>query len=123
MFWLLAFASATHDIAADGFYMLALAEKQQSAFVGVRSTFFRLAMITGQGALVVLAGKLFEANGNYVAAWQVVFALLALIFVGAGLWHAVMLPRPASDHAALRSHNSIAEFFAVFAAFFKAAWR
>jgi MFS transporter, PAT family, beta-lactamase induction signal transducer AmpG len=119
MFWLLAFASATHDIAADGFYMLALAEKQQAAFVGVRSTFFRLAMLTGQGALVVLAGRLFEGNGNVVAAWQVVFALLAGMFVVAGAWHAFVLPRPASDHAAPRGHNPIAGFFAVFAAFFE----
>jgi MFS transporter, PAT family, beta-lactamase induction signal transducer AmpG len=119
MFWLLAFASATHDIAADGFYMLALTEKQQAAFVGVRSTFFRLAMLAGQGALVVLAGKLFEAHGSHVAAWQAVFALLAGLFVVAGVWHAVMLPRPASDHAAARGSNAVAEFFAVFAAFFR----
>jgi MFS transporter, PAT family, beta-lactamase induction signal transducer AmpG len=119
MFWLLAFASATHDIAADGFYMLALTEKKQAAFVGVRSTFFRLAMITGQGALVVLAGKLYEADGSYVAAWQVVFGVLGALFVAAGLWHAFALPRPASDHAAAPSHGGVAEFFAVFAAFFK----
>ena len=118
MFWLLAFASATHDIAADGFYMLALTEKKQAALVGVRSTFFRLGMIAGQGALVVLAGKLFETNGNYVLAWQVVFVLLAAMFVAAALWHGWVLPRSASDHAAPRSDNALAEFFAVFAAFF-----
>ena len=57
-FWLLAFSSATHDIAADGFYMLALTESQQSFFVGIRSTFYRVAMIAGQGLLVILAGYL-----------------------------------------------------------------
>lgn len=57
-FWLLAFSSATHDIAADGFYMLALSEGQQSFFVGIRSTFYRVAMIAGQGLLVILAGFL-----------------------------------------------------------------
>jgi MFS transporter, PAT family, beta-lactamase induction signal transducer AmpG len=119
MFWLLAFASATHDIAADGFYMLALTEKKQAAFVGVRSTFFRLAMITGQGALVVLAGKLYEADGSYVAAWQVVFGVLCALFVAAGLWHAFMLPRPASDHAAAPARGGVVEFFVVFAAFFR----
>jgi MFS transporter, PAT family, beta-lactamase induction signal transducer AmpG len=122
VFWLLAFASATHDIAADGFYMLALAEKQQAAFVGVRSTFFRLAMLAGQGALVVLAGRLFEAHGSHAMAWQTVFALLAGLFIAAGVWHAVMMPWPGSDHAAARgqdsSKNTVAEFFAVFAAFF-----
>ncbi len=56
LFYLLAFSSATHDIAADGFYMLATTEKEQAFFVGVRSTFFRLALITGQGLLVILAG-------------------------------------------------------------------
>ncbi|MFM8334441.1 MAG: MFS transporter, partial [Opitutaceae bacterium] len=64
VFWLMAFASATHDIAADGFYMLALPERTQAAFVGVRSTFYRLAMIAGQGGLVVLAGALHESRGG-----------------------------------------------------------
>ena len=53
-FWLLAFASATHDIAADGYYMLALDSGEQSFFVGIRNTFYRLATIFGQGILVML---------------------------------------------------------------------
>ena len=60
-FWLLAFSSATHDIAADGFYMLGLSKHDQAFFVGIRSTFYRLAMLTGQGLLVILAGY-FEAK-------------------------------------------------------------
>lgn len=62
-FYLLAFTSATHDIAADGFYMLATTEKEQAFFVGVRSTFFRLALITGQGLLVILAGYIQAHTG------------------------------------------------------------
>ena len=61
--WLIAFSSATHDIAADGFYMLALDSSQQSFFVGIRSTFYRLAMISGQGALIILAGFLETSTG------------------------------------------------------------
>ena len=61
--WLLAFSSATHDIAADGFYLLALDEGDQSLFVGIRSTFYRAAMITGQGLIVVLAGYLEASTG------------------------------------------------------------
>jgi MFS transporter, PAT family, beta-lactamase induction signal transducer AmpG len=57
IFWLLAFLSATHNTAIDGFYMLGLSESQQSAFVGIRSTFYRVAIIVGQGLLVVLAGQ------------------------------------------------------------------
>jgi len=60
-FWLLAFSSATHDIAADGFYMLGLSRHDQAFFVGIRSTFYRIAMLTGQGLLVILAGY-FEAK-------------------------------------------------------------
>ncbi len=62
-FWLLAFSSATHDIAADGFYMLGLSEHDQAFFVGIRSTFYRLAMITGQGLLIILAGYLESVTG------------------------------------------------------------
>lgn len=62
-FWLLAFSSATHDIAADGFYMLGLSEGDQSFFVGIRSTFYRIAMLTGQGLLVIVAGSLESATG------------------------------------------------------------
>lgn len=62
-FWLLAFSSATHDIAADGFYMLGLTKRDQAFFVGIRSTFYRFAMITGQGLLIILAGYLESSTG------------------------------------------------------------
>jgi len=71
-FWLIAFSSATHDISADGFYMLALTESQQSFFIGIRSTFYRVAMIAGQGLLVVLAGYLEGAMGVHSAEFKVV---------------------------------------------------
>lgn len=119
VFWLMAFSSATHDIAADGFYMLALPERAQAAFVGVRSTFYRLAMIAGQGALVVLAGTLRDASGSFTYAWSVVFFVLAAMFVAAALLHHAVLPRPAADHAAPRNAEFVQEFFAVFAAFFR----
>lgn len=61
IFWLVAFSSATHDIAADGFYMLALDTHDQAMYVGIRSTFYRVATIAGQGLLVILAGLL-ESN-------------------------------------------------------------
>jgi MFS transporter, PAT family, beta-lactamase induction signal transducer AmpG len=119
VFWLMAFASATHDIAADGFYMLALREKQQAAFVGVRSTFYRLAMIAGQGGLVYLAGELAQRSGNVVQAWVVVMAVLALMFALAGSYHLFMLPRPASDLPSPRSAAFAADFVHVFAEFFR----
>ena len=68
-FWLMAFSSATHDIAADGFYMLGLTEEQQAFFIGIRNTFYRVAMLTGQGLLVMLAGLLEESTGRISFAW------------------------------------------------------
>lgn len=70
-FWLLAFSSATHDIAADGFYMLALDTNKQAMFVGIRSTFYRIATITGQGILIILAGFLESVSGMDPVALQV----------------------------------------------------
>jgi len=97
VFWLMAFASATHDIAADGFYMLALKQHQQAAFVGIRSLFYRVSMIAGQGGLVYLAGHLAETTGQVVLAWQVVLGLLAVTFLLLFAWHRAVLPRPVED--------------------------
>jgi MFS transporter, PAT family, beta-lactamase induction signal transducer AmpG len=122
IFWLMAFASATHDIAADGFYMLALPEHHQSAFVGVRNTFYRLAMIAGQGAIVVLAGSIEQwSGGNITLAWSSAFAVLALLFPLFALYHRFFLPAPESDAPALdRSSGGILnEFLRTFALFFK----
>ncbi len=119
VFWLMAFASATHDIAADGFYMLALSPGSQSAFVGVRSTFYRLAMIAGQGGLVYLAGQMTDRTGNAVTAWQVVFAVLAAAFGLVAAYHAWALPSPAGDRAAPRTGRPWADFLNVFSAFFR----
>ncbi len=118
MFWLLAFASATHDIAADGFYLLALDRRRQAAFVGVRSTFYRIAMLGGQGGLVALAGWLTDLHGSPVLAWSWVFAGLAGLFGVFALWHAWALPSPADDRPAPRGSAFWREFFAVFRSFF-----
>ena len=119
VFWLLAFTSATHDIAADGFYLLALPAHQQASFVGVRSTFFKLAMIAGQGGLVWLAGSWQKASGKAGQTWAIVFWLLAAFFVLMSLYHLVALPRPAGDHAVRSESQMTKGFFAVFAAFFR----
>ena len=123
VFWLMAFASATHDIAADGFYMLALTAGSQAAFVGVRSTFYRLAMIGGQGGLVYLAGLLQERSGQPASAWAWVMGLMALLFGVAALWHAWALPQPAVDQPASRHAAGTAEFWADFLAVFAAFFR
>ncbi|HEY1090818.1 MAG TPA: MFS transporter [Burkholderiaceae bacterium] len=120
IFWLMAFASATHDIAADGFYLLALKQHEQAAFVGVRSTFYRLANIGGQGGLVYLAGELQERSGSFRTAWAVVFGVLCAVFVAIAIYHQWVLPRPAGDQRSDRSQgNPLKDFLPVFIAFFK----
>jgi len=121
LLWLLAFSSATHDIAADGFYMLGLSEKQQAFFVGVRSTFYRLAMIAGQGLLVMVAGYLETSTGDVPLAWSITFFTLAGLFVLFFLYHGLVLPRPAADGS--RTAENLQQVFAGFAEVFVSFFR
>ena len=126
VFWLLAFSSATHDIAADGFYILALDDNQQATFVGIRSTFYRIAMITGQGALVVLAGDLetvsvFGIGGSVPTAWSATIGFVAALFLAFTLYHLVALPRPQTDVGTAQARSSVLvkEFITTFVEFFR----
>lgn len=119
VFWLMAFSSATHDIAADGFYLLAMKQGEQAAYVGVRSTFYRLASLSAQGGLVYLAGMWTLSTGSVTQAWSLVFGLLAAVFLVVGAYHFFALPKPASDVATARGQNPAREFFAVFAHFLR----
>lgn len=97
-FWVMAFSSATHDIAADGFYMLGLNEHEQAWFVGIRSTFYRLATIFGQGVLVMVAGNLQVIYRDDIPySWSLMFYGVAGIFIALWLWHGYVLPRPRED--------------------------
>lgn len=122
LFWITAFASATHDIAADGFYMLALKPKDQSLFVGIRSTFYRLSSIFGQGVLVVIAGLLEKNLGDVPKAWSVTLLVSAVIFALITLWHTFNLPKPESDHARKSGNGAgeiMREFGRTFVTFFQ----
>ena len=121
IFWLMAFSSATHDIAADGLYMLGLDSHQQALFVGIRSTFYRIATIAGQGLLIMLAGYLERTTGNIPYAWSITFMVLAGLFLALWLYHQVVLPRPDSDRPAreVSANTLMKEFFATFASFFQ----
>ena len=121
VFWITAFASATHDIAADGFYMLALEPGTQSEFVGIRSTFYRLSSIFGQGVLVALAGVLDTKTGDVHYAWKLTLLLCAVIFSAITLYHTWSLPRPSSDRMAANTtaKDILKEFARTFATFFK----
>ena len=120
MLWLMAFSSATHDIAADGFYMLALTPQEQAFFVGIRSTFYRIASIVGQGLLIMFAGVL-ESRFRPSQAWSMTFAITAIVFLVLCFYHTVILPRPAADHATknIKWHSVTLEFVNTFITFFR----
>ena len=117
-FWLLAFSSATHDIAADGYYMEVLDDGQQSYFVGIRSTFYRLAMITGQGLIVILAGKL-EQLYDVKTAWQLTMGLLSSILILVALYHAFVLPKTRQTSSKFPTTQGLSAYYEVFATFFR----
>ena len=111
-FWLMAFSSATHDIAADGFYMLGLDQHEQAYFVGIRSTFYRIATIFSSGLLVGLAGALQVLTRSIRYSWSLVFYLMAGLFVAFWLYHNWMLPRPSED--ADRGRKTASDIFREF---------
>ena len=118
--WLMAFSSATHDIASDGYYMLGLpTQRQQAAFVGVRSAFYKLAMIAGQGGLVYLAGQLMLSSGDPAHAWAVVFGVMSALFLLLCAYHQLILPRPDADHGVAAGGALWADFVTTFHSFFQ----
>lgn len=120
IFYIAAFASATHDIAADGFYMIALDTHRQSLFVGIRSTFYRIASVFGQGVIVVVAGLLEERLGDIPKAWSLTLVGCAVIFGLLAVWHTRALPRVETGSGADVSASAIfKDFGRSFASFFR----
>ena len=123
VFWLVAFSSATHDIAADGFYMLGLTPHQQAFFVGIRSTFYRFATIAGQGLLIMLAGWLEEMTGRTSYAWSITFFTLAGCLLALWLYHSFVLPRPDQDCPSVarqgEARSILTDFLLTFRSFFQ----
>lgn len=123
LFIITAFASATHDIAADGFYMLALKQGEQAEFIGIRSTFYRLASIFGQGVLVAIAGAIELKYNNIPLSWTVTMLVTAILFSAVSLYHVFAIPKPASDKSVLEPGAASAkaifiEFGRTFATYF-----
>jgi PAT family beta-lactamase induction signal transducer AmpG len=121
MFWIMAFSSATHDVAADGYYMLALDTPRQAAFVGVRTLFYRIATIASKGGLVVLAGYLMQSGHSVKSAWSITFLFAAAVFLALCLYHFFILPAPESDRSAPldKSRGVVKEYFRIITLFFR----
>ncbi len=121
IFWITALASATHDIAADGFYMLALDSYRQSLFVGIRSTFYRISSVFGQGVLVVIAGVLETRTGDIPQSWFWTMVIAAAILGVVSLYHVFVIPKPAVDvpRKDISAGDIVKEFGRTFVTFFQ----
>ncbi len=115
-FWMAAFASATNDIASDGYYMLGLTEKKQSFFVGIRSTFYRLAMVTGEGLIVILAGFLEQEYGDNTKAWSMTMTATAFLMLALTISNFFATPKYESSLAIPKDKPK--GFIEVFSSFF-----
>lgn len=116
-FWMAAFASATNDIASDGYYMLGLTEKKQSFFVGMRSTFYRLAMVTGEGLIVVLAGYLENTYGDNTKAWSITMSAAAFLMLIMTVTNFFVTPKYEAENGLIKEKAT--GFLEVFSSFFK----
>ena len=118
--WLLAFSSATHDISIDGFYMLGLDEGEQSLFVGIRNTAYRIAMIAGQGGLLIMVGQFEKLFGSTVRAWSLGFLVAGGLMILLWLYHSYILPHPVADCTiGVSGKNILKEFGMTFVSYFK----
>lgn len=118
LFTIVAFASATHDISADGFYMLALDRQRQSTFVGIRNTFYRGGLVLGQGLVVMLAGWLQKQSGDVPRAWSLVLTGCAVIMAVIAVYHIFCMPKPAEDEDK-RDKRTARQIFAEFGESFR----
>ena len=130
VFWVAAFASASNDVASDGFYMLALEKEQQSFFLGIRSTFYRLSMLTGNGLIVVIAGYLEQEYGDKQKAWSYTMIVVGLIMTVITIYNYFTTPKIEVETAETKiteTNSAVSKtewvpnksFAAVFASFFQ----
>ncbi|MGJ5632018.1 MFS transporter [Nostoc sp. CALU 1950] len=113
-----AFISATYDIATDGFYLLALSPEQQALFVGIRSLFYRMAVIFGSGILVVLAGQLEVSLNNIPLSWTIAIGFSALILAILFISHRLILPLPESDEQRQIKTRENIPFWSIISSYF-----
>ena len=118
LFIIAAFASATHDIAADGYYMLAHDSQSQAAFVGIRSTFYRIAAVFSQGVLVYIAGYIENKTGDIPFSWQVTLGVTSVLMLLVTLYHSFFLPKVESGESRVESREVWKELSEAFVTFF-----
>ena len=118
IFWVAAFASASNDVATDGFYLLALSKDQQSFFLGIRSTFYRLSMLTGNGLIVIIGGYLETEFGDKTKAWSYTMIIVGLLMAIITIYNLLTTPKSENEKSD-EADTQQKDFSTVFASFFK----
>ncbi|KQB37847.1 MFS transporter [Flavobacterium aquidurense] len=119
IFWVAAFASASNDIASDGFYLLVLPENQQSFFLGIRSTFYRLSLLAGNGLIVLLAGYLEHKYGDNTKAWSYTMIAVGLLMTFITVYNFIFTPKNEINSIDDKNAHHHQNFSTVFVSFFK----
>tara|TARA_R110000868_G_scaffold96582_1_gene265750 strand:- start:11 stop:1276 length:1266 start_codon:yes stop_codon:yes gene_type:complete len=119
VFWVAAFASASNDVASDGFYLLALEKDQQSFFLGIRSTFYRLSMLTGNGLIVIIGGYLEQEYGDKQKAWSYTMIIVGLLMTLITIYNYFATPRTENTIVKNSAEAEKASFSTVFTSFFQ----
>lgn len=119
VFWVAAFASASNDVASDGFYMLALEKDQQSFFLGIRSTFYRLSMLTGNGLIVIIGGYLEQEYGDKQKAWSYTMIIVGLLMTLITIYNYFATPKTEKAIVKNSVESEKASFATVFSSFFR----
>ncbi|CAA9200851.1 MFS transporter [Flavobacterium collinsii] len=119
IFWVAAFASASNDIASDGFYLLVLPKEQQSFFLGIRSTFYRLSMLTGNGLIVLLAGYLEHKYGDNTKAWSYTMIFVGLLMTFITVYNFIFTPKDEINTSEGTDKTHHQNFATIFISFFQ----
>ncbi|MDL2141757.1 MFS transporter [Flavobacterium tructae] len=119
IFWVAAFASASNDIASDGFYLLVLPKEQQSFFLGIRSTFYRLSMLAGNGLIVLLAGYLEHKYGDNTKAWSYTMIIVGLLMTFITLYNFIFTPKEEINTLESTDKTHHQNFATIFTSFFQ----
>ena len=119
IFWVAAFASASNDIASDGFYLLVLPKEQQSFFLGIRSTFYRLSMLAGNGLIVLFAGYLEHKYGDNTKAWSYTMICVGLLMTFITLYNFIFTTKNEINPTENKEAHQNQNFGTIFISFFK----
>ena len=119
IFWVAAFASASNDIASDGFYLLVLPKEQQSFFLGIRSTFYRLSMLAGNGLIVLFAGYLEHKYGDNTKAWSYTMIFVGLLMTFITIYNFIFTPKNEINASESKDKAHHQSFGTIFISFFQ----